>query len=67
MSIDGPISIAVIRVGVLPLSISSRPEVAVLEKLLQLSIARYECAGGWEVMYQQNPQDSGHFGPELKY
>ena len=67
LSIDRPISIAPLRAGGLPLKIPGRLEVAVREKLSQLSNARYECAGGWEVMYQRNPQDSGHFGPELKY
>lgn len=43
------------------LKIPSRIEVAVREKLTQRSIARYECAGGWEVMYQRIPKDSERF------
>jgi len=61
------ISIAPLRAGGLALKLPGHIEVAVRDKMLKSSIARYECAGGWEVMYQRIPQDSGHFGPELKY
>lgn len=49
------------------LKIPGRIDVAVRERPTQRSIARYECAGRWEVMYQRVSKDSRHFGPELKY